>query len=175
MLEWQSERGYASLLDDGTPVIYGYEEYTDQTLLTLVDQADPKAMQILGNRSYRAGDVDSAINYYYGAAVLGYSKPIIDIGNIFMSKYYKENDLDKKRELALTAHAWFSLAENRGDIQVKFTKKMNQIDFSSKERELVKNRSSELYKELLDKRQALGFGEYDNSTPDAIKKLYGEK
>ena len=52
---------------------------------------------------------------------------------------------------------------------------MNQIDFSSKERELVKNRSSELYKELLDKRQALGFGEYDNSTPDAIKKLYGEK
>ena len=175
MLEWQRERGYAALLDDGTPVIGAYDNYSDQTLLALAELADPKAMQILGDRSYRSGDVDTAINYYYGAAVLGYSKPTIDVGNIFMSQYYKESDSNKKRELALTAQAWFSLAEIRGDIQVRFTQKMNQLDFTANEKELIEERSKELYRDMLNKRKSLGYNDFDNKTPKAIEKMYGYK
>lgn len=173
--EWQEQRGYPQFMDDGTIINSPYESYDSQTLLKLVEQGEPKAMQILGDRALKQGDLDSAKTFYFSAAVFGYTKNLADIGNIYIHKYNNEMDEEKKRDLAVVAYSWYELASKRGDIQVDFAKDLigNKIKFSDEEKQKVLEKSNELYSELVRKRQQLGLGEFNNDHPKALKKLFG--
>jgi hypothetical protein len=173
--EWQEQRGYPQFMDDGTIINSPYESYDSQTLLKLVEQGEPKAMQILGDRALKQGDLDSAKTFYFSAAVFGYTKNLVDIGNIYIHKYNNEMNEEKKRDLAVVAYSWYELASKRGDIQVEFAKDLigNKITFSDEEKQKVLEKSNELYSELVRKRQQLGLGEFNNDHPKALKKLFG--
>ncbi len=173
--EWQEQRGYPQFMDDGTIINSPYESYDSQTLLKLVEQGEPKAMQILGDRALKQGDLDSAKTFYFSAAVFGYTKNLVDIGNIYIHKYNNEIYEEKKRDLAIIAYSWYELASKRGDIQVEFAKDLtgNEIEFSDKEKQNILEKSNELYSELINKRQQLGLGDFNNNHPKALKKLFG--
>ncbi|WMS87389.1 hypothetical protein [Pleionea litopenaei] len=175
--EWQEERGYPQFMDDGSIITSPYESYESEILVKLAEQQEPKALQILGDRSLRAGDFDSATKYYLSAAVFGYTKNLVDIGNIHAFKYKKAKNAAEEKSSAIAALSWYKLAKMRGDIQVSTAKSLAGIDMSlsENEKQTVRNRANELYDSLQKQRKKLGLDNFDNAYPKALEKIFNKK
>lgn len=175
MLLWQQERGYPALDASGNPAPSDYEQYTDATLGEMVKGGDKKAMQTLGERFRNAGNFDMAETLFFEAAVRGNTKSLIDIANIYISKTHQKSNtpLSNTTDLA-TAAIWLRVAVLRGDIQANFLIKMYKLNDVKFEQMDIDALAKKLYNKLAQERLNQGLGEFDNSTPLAIKKLYSQ-
>lgn len=48
--------------------------------------------------------------------------------------------------------------------------KINKLDLSIEDQQKIQARSQEIYADLVQKRSALGLGEFDNSVPDSVNR-----
>lgn len=181
--KWRTERGYN--LGGVAGDINEYEGYSDETLKSLINNGDMRAMIALADRmlekyeNYPEYKTTEALDkrrmeLYYKASLHGSTYAAIKLANV--AEYGLHNPSpDQKRAQELESLAWKAFASKRGD-RGSFFNGLHVLDAQDKgltpmEEQAVLNRSNRIYDYLLEQRQALGLGDFDNSVSEEVKHL----
>lgn len=179
--KWCSAREAICSLEQNNEKIY--EGYSIETLESLADEGDIRAMHNLADRYARLyidkgeGDAGLALKNktLERAAVYGSTKALMQLGVAASS-----GSLDSKkegRELLLEPLAYFEVAAIRGDRLAKsklshVVTEQEQIELTSEDIGYIEARAEEIYQDLQKKRTELGLGEFDNDVPESVKRYF---
>ncbi len=187
--DWDAARGYFSAdeLED-------YEAYNEQTLKNLAAEGDIKAMNVLSSyymqKDYRP---EEARALDYKAAVYGATSVFADLANNAHADMQRNEIIDetyknpeRRKEGVIEVLAYYKVAAMRGDPRASIPhmssyKKLHKIRtgeelaLSPEMLDKIDSRAKEIYDELVRARRELGLGEFDNSTPETVKKDYEGK
>jgi hypothetical protein len=172
---WLSARGYRPNFTD----IDEYASYDKATVEQLAQNGDIRAMQRLGDLllGVDAGFAKSK-SAFTDAAVHGSTAAMEAIGTVLESFVYSNaKTVLEKREAVLDVLAWYNAAALRGDrLPISESAgsfiRINKIGLSDQDRVEIQARSQKIYDDLLQKRRALGLGEFDNTVPDSVNKYF---
>lgn len=177
-VEWFRSRGnYAMGGEDD------YGSYDMESLTKLVDSGDVRAMHVLA-KLYMSEQYEKEYGFkfaeplYWSAAVHGSTDALAELAIIQDSKRFGQPD-DQKRGFVIESLALYKAAELRGDrygfLSIgKSQMKMNNIELSEDEIKYIDQKAHELYRKLSAERASIGLGEFDNSVPETVKKLFDE-
>ena len=159
-----------------------YQYYDDKTLESLGQTGDIKALTILGSRyitEYR--DTQKASYYYDLAAIRGSihaiaALEIINAPNPMQSA-------SERRASALDALSFSKAIELRGDEHFSKLEKEKIIQgyeqvfgekllLSSDDENIIDEKANQLYNKWIVERQTLGLGDFDNTQPEGLKKIF---
>ncbi len=172
---WFASRGNYSFY--GPDEKNEYQNYDKETLNKLSESGDIRAMHELANR---AESIDESNSTLYKAAIYGSTAAITQIGtSIEIWKQIDQLPAEEKRAYVIEALAHYEAATIRGDWWGNINdgsslKNRLSIQPDKTEQEYIKKRSQEIYDDLQKKRYELGLGEFDNTVPDEVVKLYEE-
>lgn len=189
LTDWDAARGYFSAdeLED-------YQAYDEQTLKNLSAEGDIKAMGVLSDyyiqKDYRREEA-RALNYK--AAVYGATSVFADLSfsahtDMLLNEAYDEANKNpqSRAQAVIEVLAYCKVAAMRGDPRASIST-MNsykgvhkirtgeELILSPEMLDKIDNRAKEIYDELVRARRELGLGEFDNSTPETVKKDYEGK
>lgn len=171
MLEWQSNNGYPSLNDNGSPIKTDYDSYSLETLKSLVQNGDRIASQKIGQISFQSGEFADAEKYFWDASIRGFTYTISELANIYIAKSNNETNLKLKREYLIDAYSFYEVALKRGDLMAKFPMKMYNNNFNIDEQNKITLLANKRYNQLVDDRKSLSLSEFDNSSPVGLSKI----
>lgn len=158
-----------------------YETYDMPTLMSLSDAGDVRAMQALA-KLYLSDEYSKqyGLKYaeamYWKAAVYGSSDALTELAIIEDSKRFGTIEDDTRKQI-VESFVYYKTAEMRGDrfgyltVGKSSMKKLNP-SLTVDEKRYVEEKANVLYEKLRHERELLGLGEFDNSVPDAVKKLF---
>lgn len=177
--EWFSSKGYFTTEDSAV-----YESYSDETLKSLGKQGDLLALDLLISKAVKAGNEKAAKQYITIAAVYGSTTPLGSLA-FFTFPGHSNNLTEAGRRIsALETLAVTKVIEIRGDRSLaKSThtslfnsyKRIYSSDLviSDDEQKYVDSRAQEIYDQLQKIRHEVGLGDFDNTEPTSIKKVFG--
>lgn len=189
LMDWEAARGYFSADE-----IEAYQSYDEQTLKNLSDEGDIKAMVILSSyyiqKDYRP---EEARAMDYKAAVYGATSVFSDLSDSAHADMLRNEVIDEAyknpqhREAGvIEVLAYCKVAAMRGDPRASIStinaykgvhkiRTGHDLSLSPEMLNKIDNRAKEIYDELVHARHELGLGEFDNSTPETVKKDYEGK
>ena len=175
--EWFSSKGYFTKEDSAV-----YESYNDETLKSLGKQGDLLALDLLISRS--AGNEKAVMQYITVGAVYG-STTALDSLTIYTAPKSTNNMTEEsRRPAALETLAVTKVIEMRGDRSLAQSSKVSflnsykrrydtDLKISDDEQKYVDSRAQEIYDQLQKIRHEVGLGDFDNTEPTSIKKVFG--
>jgi len=184
---WMWRQGYTSIIHlDGTvplmPDEQPYNEYDDYDIETLKAMSinDPRATLELGLR-YAGNNYNfiEAKKYLYQSAINGYGRTSEDFSFLYGDKATREFNLGNKEQANedfILAYAWsyiknirFSPGNDKTDIAGLEYQFENQPQHLIELKNKARIKAHKIYKDLQNKREQQGLGEFDNSIPDMLK------
>lgn len=185
LVRWDNERGYMSGEDYQI-----YQSYSEETLKDLSNSGDVKAMLVLGSYYIQKDDrpEDSAAQFHK-AAVYGATVSFASLA----SKAQVDaliNGTDKttegREQVVTEVMAYYKAAAMRGDLGGSFAninaykevykvRYKQELVISQKQLDKIDLRAKAIYDELQRERHVLGLGDFDNSTPEVLKKRFSSK
>lgn len=172
--KWEESRGR---FDEES--LKDYAGYDLETLKSLVENGDIKAMIALA-RLYVS-------EQYSGDYGVKYSMPLLKVAAIHGSSYAMElyaiqyesehfvngtND----RSVLLETLSWNNAAALRGDVypnnSATLDLRRKNIQLRSEELQAIRNRSEQIYQQLLSERKGMGLGDFDDSVPTEVQKYF---
>lgn len=185
LMDWERAHGYFSADESAV-----YESYDEQTLKNLSAEGDIKAMDILSHyyiqKDFRP---DEARALDYKAAVYGATSVLAELSmneheDMILDEDYKNPQ--RREQGVIEVLAYCKVAAMRGDPRASISQISSykglyklytgeQLFLSPEMLDKIDIRAKEIYNELLRARRELGLGEFDNSTPETVKKDYEGK
>ncbi len=159
-----------------------YDSYDFATLHQLADSGDLHAMHKLAHLY-----ISDAYHKQYGfkaaedmlmrAALYGSSYALAVIADFKHSQRFSAASELDKRHLTIVSMAYFRAAELRGDYWGSITMrdpllKINPIVLEPEEKESIESFAQAIYTQLEAQRESMGLGEFDNSVPASVTKLF---
>ena len=178
LVNWRLERGYP---DEANP----YGSYDEVTLSALAESGDIRAIHTLAERlasRENLTDTDRAVisGLYRRAALYGSTFAFLQLG-IQQEADYKNLPVDdpNRHAMALEILATYNLAALRGDRMANIARsnyfiEQNQIQLTEEDKQIIAERSQEIYNNLSKHRYALALDEFDNSVPDSVTQYFNE-
>lgn len=173
--EWGEERGYDL---DGS-LTRSYDSLSDEALLALANQNDPKAHLVLANRIVAAQSglnvsheaLAKAEEHLYDASVLGYTSTLATISELRLRGAFQNH---KQQKIILAeAYKFLYVGVKRGDpnsaTTLEVMKKISPI--SDKETATIISSADVVYDDLSEKRKALGLPPFDNNVPPEVESV----
>ncbi len=172
--KWEESRGR---FDEES--LKDYAGYDLDTLRSLVANGDVKAMIALA-RLYVS-------EQYAGEYGVKYSMPLLKVAAIHGSSYAMELyaiqyeaehfvNGTSDRNVLLETLSWNNAAALRGDVypnnSATLDLRRKNIQLSANEIQSIRNRSEEIYQQLLSERKNMGLGDFDNSVPVEVQKYF---
>ena len=167
---WKRARGYDKDLN-GNSQTSDYDNYSDATLNTLMEQNDIFAIQTLAKRQ-REKEVDGKLDYiktkalYYRAAVAGSTHALTELAMIdnTLSSIYSDSSPALAYKYSLNAQTWALVRDMRGDtMSSKISKILFNLEFGESEINEIHEQANIIYADLVSQRQTRGLGDFDNS------------
>ncbi|PUA28528.1 MAG: hypothetical protein B0W54_19000 [Cellvibrio sp. 79] len=184
LVRWDDERGYISGND-----MQIYQSYSEETLKDLSDSGDVKAMIMLGSYYIqKENKPEESAAQYHKAAVYGATSVFADLASkAQIDALSNETDkTDEGREQVVTeVMALYKVVAMRGDPrgstaninayqEVYKVRYKQELSLGEDQLNKIDLRAKAIYDELQKERHQLGLGDFDNSTPDVIKKSYSK-
>ena len=179
--KWCSAREAICSLEQDNEKIY--EGYSIETLESLADEGDIRAMHHLADRYARLyidkGEGDAGLKLknttLERAAVHGSTKALMQLGIAANSGSLQSKK--EGRELLLEPLAYFEVAATRGDrlAKSKLSKHViteGEIEITNEDIGYIETRAEEIYQDLQRKRHELGLGDFDNDIPESVKRYF---
>lgn len=172
--KWEESRGR---FDEES--LKDYAGYDLDTLKSLAENGDVKAMIALA-RLYVS-------EQYAGEYGVKYSMPLLKVAAIHGSSYAMELyaiqyeaeyfvNGTSDRNVLLETLSWNNAAALRGDVypnnSATLDLRRKNIQLNAEEIQSVRNRSEEIYQQLLSERRSMGLGDFDNSVPVEVQKYF---
>jgi hypothetical protein len=185
LVGWNNQRGYISAED-----MQIYESYSEETLKDLSTSGDVKAMLVLG-RYYLTKDYrpQESAAQFHKAAVYGSTVALVHLAlsaqaDLLRDEAYKT--AEGQAQDAIESMALFKVAAMRGDLRGSFAninaykevykvRYKQELVIGQEQLDKIDLRAKAIYDELQQERYQLGLGDFDNSTPEVLKKSYGSK
>lgn len=178
LVNWRLERGYPDEVN-------AYGSYDEATLSALAESGDIRAIHTLAERLANRGnltDTDKAVisGLYRRAALYGSTYAFLYLG-IQQETDYKNLPVDhpNRHAMALEILATYNLAALRGDRMPNIARsnhfvEQNQLQLTEEDKQIIVDRSQEIYNNLSKHRYALALDEFDNSVPDSVNQYFNE-
>lgn len=178
LVNWRLERGYP---DEAN----AYSSYDEATLSALAESGDIRAMHTLAERLAKREnltDTDKAVisGLHRRAALYGSTFAFLYLG-MQQETEYKNLAVDdpNRHAMALEILATYNLAALRGDRMPNIARsnhfvEQNQLQLTEEDRQLIADRSQEIYNNLSKHRYALALDEFDNNVPDSVNQYFNE-
>ncbi len=172
--KWEESRGR---FDEES--LKDYAGYGLDTLKSLVENGDVKAMIALA-RLYVS-------EQYAGEYGVKYSMPLLKVAAIHGSSYAMELyaiqyeaehfvNGTSDRNVLLEVLSWNNAAALRGDVypnnSATLDLRRKNIQLNAEEIQAIRNRSAEIYQQLLSERRNMGLGDFDDSVPVEVQKYF---
>jgi hypothetical protein len=176
-LSWTRSRGVISEED-----LNYYRYYDRKTLESFAASGDLKAIDLLFDMEFLNEDENHLASYYARQGAIRGS--IVDISRLVIFLHYdellspEENQHNFYEALALCkiqelrGDELFSAQETAGVISGYERYVKNKIVLTSEEQQKINQRAQEIYDEWQAERHKLGIGDFDNSRPDGVEKLF---
>lgn len=176
-VKWQHQHGYPLLDQHGEVIPTGYENYPTETLNTLANQGDARAMLMLGTQNMLNANFYVAEKYFLDASIRGYTISLGELANVkFMQakKSIQTNNIEESNKIAEDAFAWLEAGLKRGDKALLFNKSTYELTYPQDEttRQKIIVKAEVYYEQLNQKRIQLGLGEFDNTYPKAMDFIF---
>lgn len=176
-VKWQHQHGYPLLDQHGEFMPTGYENYPEETLNTLANQGDARAMLMLGTQNMLNANFDVAEKYFLDASIRGYTVSLGELASVkFMrtKKSIQTNNIEESNKIAEDAFAWLEVGLKRGDKALLFNKSTYELTYPQDEttRQKIIAKAEVYYEQLNQKRIQLGLGEFDNTYPKAMDFIF---
>ena len=178
LVDWRLERGYPDEIN-------AYGSYDEATLSALAESGDIRAIHTLAERlasRQNLTDTDKAVisGLYRRAVLYGSTFALLHLG-VQQETDYKNLPVDdpNRHALALEILATYNLAALRGDRMPNIARgnhfvEQYNIQLTDEDKQLIANRSQEIYTNLSKHRYALALDEFDNSDPDSVVQYFNE-
>ncbi len=172
--QWEFNRGY---IQRGSSKELEYASYDLETLEKLAESGDMLAMTTLAERYALKGDAKAMHIAQLKAAVLGSTYVFMGLGTTQENIYNENKNSDSGKKYVIETLALYKTAALRGDenfelnIARLFIEK-NKLQITEDDREKIKQRASKMYEELQSARHNSGLGDFDNSVPPEVKKMF---
>ncbi len=158
-----------------------YETYDMPTLVRLSDSGDVRAMHALA-KLYLSDEYSKQYGLKYAeamylkAAVYGSSYALTELAIIEDSKRFGTIEDDTRKQL-VESFVYYKTAEIRGDrygylAGGDLSLKELTPQLTKEEKIYIEEKAKALYEKMRRERESLGLGEFYNSVPDAVKKLF---
>ena len=180
MKKWDEDIGYIPKEDTAI-----YEGYDMQTLESMTQAGDGRAATTLANKYVDAGNFQKAKSYYWEAAALGVTASLGNLALLSEPASYAGISLDERKDKIKEVMALLKLAELRGDMRTAnivgkgviqtYQANFGKLEFNESETKQIEARAQQLYSTLENRRREFGLGDFNNSTPDIIKKRYSDE
>lgn len=175
-IDWFIKRGNYAVSGESE-----YESYDMPTLVSLSDAGDVRAMHALA-KMYLSDEYSKQYGLKYAeamylkAAVYGSSYALTELAIIEDSKRFGTIEDDTRKQL-IESFVYYKTAEIRGDrygylAGGDFSLKKLTPPLTKEENIYIEEKANALYEKMRIERESLGLGEFDNSVPDAVKKLF---
>ncbi|PUA29274.1 MAG: hypothetical protein B0W54_01335 [Cellvibrio sp. 79] len=173
--EWCEDRGY----DVDGSLTRSYDALSDEVLLTLANQHDPKAHLVLANRIIAAQSglnvsheaLTKAEGHLYAASVLGYTSTLATLSELRLRVAFKNPK--QKNVILADAYKFLYVGVKRGDpnsiTSLEVLNKTNPI--SDQEATMIMANADVVYDELSEQRKLLGLPSFDNSVPIEVQAI----
>lgn len=168
---WDERMGYFPEEMEQAYRAYGLEALSD-----LADAGDVLAIQTLAMEYLALGDREMALWAYRDAAARGSTHALLMAAIIERQALTGTDSADPGWTAAVVeAFALYEVADRRGDRSVasvrRAVKGVHDIELSADLARNIEQRANALYQSLLEQRQALGLGDFDNDVPPAAQQL----
>lgn len=178
-VKWQHQHGYPLLDHHGEFIPTGYESYPEETLKTLTDQGDARAMLMLGTQHMFNANFDATEKYFLDASIRGYTISLGELANVkFMQakKSIQTNNIEESNHMTEDAFAWLEVGLIRGDKAMSFNKSTYALTYpqSVAARQRITDKADVYYEQLSQHRIQLGLGEFDNTYPKAMDVIFSQ-
>lgn len=172
---WAEERGY----DLNGYLTDSYNSLSDEILLSLAEQHDPKAHYILAGRTLSAqsnkveGISSEAMtkieSHLYSASILGYTSSLNVLTDLALRKVASAED-STRNDMIITAYKFALTGIRRGDQNAESILNSLKLMFpiSDDDYSVATANSIVFYNELSEKRRDLGLPIFNNSTPPEV-------
>lgn len=177
---WSRDRGYVSAED-----IAIYQGYDIPTLEKLAGGGDALALDALAAISVKAGDFESAREYYWQSAVAGSTTAIGHMALLAEPSSVSDMSDSDRRERMIETMSILKLSEIRGDIQTasvvgkgviaSYESKFGTLHFTDDELSRINETAQRMYEDLKSRRNEMGLKDFDNSTPALLNQMYKSK
>lgn len=173
---WQESRGYFPLVE-----IELYKTYGVESLQTLADTGDLKAIHALAELRAQEGDVQVVKDIYLHGAVLGSTSALLRAARIMkpardMSIYQGKDGEKLYREHMHEALSLLEVALIRGDESEMVTQQIREIkkeiSLTDAESSAILRKAAETYAYLEYKRNEAGLGPFNNDIPPVIAEYF---
>lgn len=173
--KWRESRGYFSDTDFAI-----YENYGIETIKQLAASGDVKALRTLAKIYTAQGeDPELIISTLRETAIHGSTEALILVGMIAKNPRHfpqfngPDGDELYKKDM-LESLAIFKAASIRGDreVDMRITEARAELTLSPEDDRYIEQRGAEIYKDMEEKRKALGLGPFDNSVPSEVNDYY---
>lgn len=185
LMRWDSEHGYMSREDSQV-----YQSYSEQTLKDLSNAGDVKAMMALGlyyiEKDNRPDDSNAQ---FHKAAVYGATVALTYLASqaqIDMIATEADKTPEGREQGVTEIMAYYKVAAMRGD-QGQSVANINayttvykvrygqELSLDKEQLDEIDRKAKAIYDDLQKQRHDLGLGDFDNSTPEVLKKRFSSK
>jgi hypothetical protein len=172
--QWEINRGY---MPRGSSKEREYASYDLETLEKLAESGDMLAMTALADRYALKGDSKAKHTAQLKAVVLGSTFLFMDLGITQENIYRKNKNSDNSKEYAIETLALYKTATLRGDESFELNMarvfiKKNNLHITEEDHEKINQRARKIYEELQNARHNSGLGDFDNSVPPEVQKMF---
>jgi hypothetical protein len=163
---WLESKGYFFR----TEISSEYNGYDDDTLHTLADNGDLRALTILADKKISSGDVDIARQYLSRAVVIGSTAAIIKLAIMAQPDQYDVRGLSDKQKVdaSIEALSLYRFAALRGDTDAanrgfNSLVELRDLHIEESDARRISNRASEIFNDYRAQRLAIGYEDFDNT------------
>ncbi len=174
---WMRERG--AQLEN----IPEYKSYSDETLEKLADGGDIRALAILADKyggKYDEVSQRKASAARTKAAIYGSTYALEQEAVHYEKLAYLTNDQNKKKAYMIESMAMRKVSVLRGypvnylaDLRSPEYKSL-KIDLNENDFMAINSAAQNIYNTLLERRQSLGLGDFDNSVPEILQRHFDD-
>jgi hypothetical protein len=163
---WLESKGYFFRTEGSSE----YNGYDDDTLHTLADNDDLRALTILADKKIGSGDIDIAKQYLSRAVVIGSTAAIIKLAIIAQPDQYDVKGLSSKQkvDLSIESLSLYRFAALRGDTDAanrgfNSLVELRDLHIEESDARQISTRASEIFNNYRAQRLAIGYEDFDNT------------
>ncbi len=167
--------GLSNYPNKNVSVTAEYENFSNQDLIQLADANDAKALLTLVLRFQIAADYEKVHKFAYKAVLLGYTSPFNALASSSMAQSMnarKSKNTERAVEHYLEGAAWQNMADYRYDpMHLLYSDLANYAEIYKKDLKIedlerkVEYETKRLYEKILEDRNQLGLGEFEDNIP----------
>ena len=135
------------------------------------------AMTVLAERYGLKGNLKARNTALVNAVILGSTYVFFDLISNHEAQYNKNKDADYRKRHAIETLAIYRTASLRGDesFEIIFARQFiekHNIQITEDDRQKIKKKAEKIYADLQKARHNVGLGDFDNSAPPEVIKIF---